>query len=523
MIRTGVIGVGQPGLRVVARSARAAVDAGGRCHAIDGGPHLAVLAGVDGVLDLRHVVDDRLDVSDVDDTRRAAPCIEVGNDDVLAARVGDLDAAVAVEHLELTGACALRRFRGVQDLAVELDVAALHRRAVDHIAVVGGVVGGADVAVVVDQAVQAAGVARLALRGVVVGRCEGLAHLQPVLDGVVGDGHAAVVVEGGARRHVRGVVGIAQAVSVDGRLADPQRGRRSGQHRPSLRQRQLVVDDAALDEAVDVEVARANEHAAVGHDALGDHFAGRWREPLGLVDGSRIATDVEEVVGVALDEVAIVGHYIHRAGADVAGLGGHDRAGLAVYLHQAARVGDRAGQLDVGCRAGPVEGRVVRVVAAGDHHLGPRGVGHPGDHVGEGRRGVAAVQAVDVGEVVDLGAVESEARGVGVDRDVLDDQVVGRVVGERDLGITRCPDLAGPGEGVALHQDAAQIDMDVGHRDEVGRRPVDRHARQVSIRDRVGDGQACREAGDLSVERGLLARQHGDFCTGRLPAALRRC
>ena len=59
--------------------------------------------------------------------------------------VGDRDLAEAVEHLE-----SRRRVAGVEDLAVELDVAAPHRFAVEHIAAAGDarVVAGADVAVV---------------------------------------------------------------------------------------------------------------------------------------------------------------------------------------------------------------------------------------------------------------------------------------------------------------------------------------------------------------------------------------
>ena len=121
------------------------------------------------------------------------------------------------------------------------------------------------------------------------------------------------------------------------------------------------------------------------------------------------------------------------------------------------------------------------------------------------------VEAADVGVAGDIDTVEGNAGRVGIDRDVLDDQVVRRVVGDGDPCVARCLELAAAGQRVARDADAAELRLDVGHRDEVGRRPHGRNIRQRRI-DHVGIRHGVRIAGDLAVEDEQVVGQVVALC-----------
>ena len=279
---------------------------------------------------------DVLDVGDVDHADGTLPGVEPREHDVLAARIGDIDLTVTVKHAQLAGTGTGRWTSGVQDLAEELDVAALHLGAVDQITVVGRIVAGADVAVVGNQRVFPGRNARLAL-----GRCrirhrEGFADFEAVLRGVVGNHGATVIGEGGDAGRIGDPVGVHRGLVIAGR-GQAQHRSRAGQRRAAGRQRQRIGIDAALDDAVDVQVARADEDAAVGHDAA--------RREGALGNRLGVAADVEEIVHVALHEVAVGGFDIHRSRVNVALR--QDGARRAMDLDQTARVADVAGQADI--------------------------------------------------------------------------------------------------------------------------------------------------------------------------------
>ena len=109
------------------------------------------------------------------------------------------------------------------------------------------------------------------------------------------------------------------------------------------------------------------------------------------------------------------------------------------------------------------------------------------------------VKAADVGVAGDIDTIEGDAGRVGVDLDVLDDQVVRRVVGNRDPGIARRLELAGTGQGIGGDADAAELRLDVGNGDEISRRAGGRHVRQRQI-DHIGIGNGVGIAGNLAVE-----------------------
>src|SRR5690606_37442781 len=132
--------------------------------------------------------------------------------------------------------------------------------------------------------------------------------------------------------------------------------RRAGQDR-ILRQHDVPLLDAALHQAVDVEIARADEDRAVGDDAAAQLGAV-------ILDRGRIAADVPEAVDEALYEIAVLGLHVHGPGADVAVH--QDAPGLAVHRHRAPQVLDVARQLDVRRRRRNPGTGAEGVVVAGD-------------------------------------------------------------------------------------------------------------------------------------------------------------
>ena len=483
--------VAQAGLRVVGGVAPVGGAGVGPGEAVVGVEHAAfpaaglvehdrvVFAGDDGVDGIAGAVGGvhPLDVGDVDhpaDATTAAVGIGAGAQIVdhhrAVGRVGDHDLAEAVEHLQARGAAS-----GVEDLAVELDVAALDRFAVEHEAPAGHarVVAGADVAVVGNQRVEAA---------------EAAGALRPAAGAHVGVGIAGVgfdAVQRGVEHHraarcgQRGVLRAGAVLpvldqGVERALVEAVQAGRAGEHRGG-RQGDVPGFDAALDQAVDVQVARADEHAAIGHDAL----AGRRARLAALHVGGRVARGMVETVDKALHEVAVVGLHVDLCGADVAI--DVDAAGLAIHAHQTERVAHVVRELDVGRGGGQVGVLgAVRVVVADHLDLRQAGAIVVLGLQRQARCLVVEVDAADLVVVVDEEAVLTDlAAAVAIDGEFAQHQEVGRVVDDADLRVARCAQRAVARQVVGGHVDVAQAHGDVVDMHEVGNRAVGGHIGQA--------------------------------------------
>lgn len=171
-----------------------------------------------------------------------------------------------------------------------------------------------------------------------------------------------------------------------------------------------------------------------------------------------------EAVGVALHEVAVEGLHLDAVGRDRRGLLEPDAAGLAVDADQAAQVGDRVGEHDVGGHrrhAGADRARGVGVVERIEAVLDQDGGGVAarlgGDDPRERGRARAAVDRGDAGVVAHLHAVEDQpATRVRGDLELAQSEEGRPLVDDVDAGVARRVELAGAGEAVGAHVDVAQ-------------------------------------------------------------------
>ena len=428
--------------------------------------------------DVRHAraAVDTLHVGDVDHPANAAPHTggigagaEVAQHHRAVGWVVDADLAKTVNDLQACGA----RIGGVHQLPGQLDEATLDLFAIQHKAPTGHrrVVIGADVAVAADQRIQA----------IERGRALGPARRQPIGVGKAGAGLQAVElgVKGHAATRRRDQGAEAQRVVVLPRghfgvqrgLLQAKEAGRSGQHRVGG-QVDLQAFHTALDEAVDVEVTRTNDHAAIGHDAGACWCAGRTAASAALGIGRRVTRRVVEAVDKALHKVAVVGLDVDLCRSHV--LVGIDAARLAVDPNLAQWVADVAVQLDVGRWCGQV--RVlgaVGVVVADDLHFGQTGSAVVAGLQGQRRRCAAGVDAADLGVVVDQEAVEPNlATAFAGHGQLAQHQEVGRVVDDADLGVAGGTQRTRATQAVGLDADVAQAHRDVAHPHKVGRRAI---------------------------------------------------
>ena len=285
----------------------------------------ARIAGVAGVVSGLHhrgaVGRDADDVGDVDLALRAAAGVEQVDHHGEAALVVDCDLTVAVEHSQATRAGVPV---GIEYLAEDLDVAALDLHASQLEAV---------------------------FLGVVTHR-----HLFARAPG----GGAQADGRGATYREIFGTgdrpLGIREPLVIAACVGEAARhGACSAGHLDLGGGRNLHApfDDAALHGAVDVEIARRQQHAAVGDDALAVLRVGAVDAVEGVDrrvarhEGERFAGNVAEGVAVALHEVAVAGHHVDRLGADRRILLEADAPRGALYLCQPARVADGAADHDV--------------------------------------------------------------------------------------------------------------------------------------------------------------------------------
>src|SRR5262249_27834818 len=136
-------------------------------------------------------------------------------------------------------------------------------------------------------------------------------------------------VRGTGRRVQRVFVGLQRGGRGAGGQAD--RGLVVGGERRRAIEVQRPVGDAALDGAVDVEVAGRERDGAVG----GEAFAG-FGGPGRIVEARRAAADGIETVDVARNEIAVLGEDVDRAGID--GAVDVDVARCAGDVHRAGDV-----------------------------------------------------------------------------------------------------------------------------------------------------------------------------------------
>ncbi len=339
-----------------------------------------------------------------------------------------------------------------------------------------------------------------------------------------------------------GLVGPDRLGQVDAELRG---GRRQGRAADQI-ERPLV--DAALDQAVDIEIARADEHRAVRHDAA----AGRIQRGIAAVEtrACRVAGDMVETEHVALDEVAVLDVDRHGVGVDLAV--GIDVAGLALDRHRSQRIADHRSLCELNIRRRQVVVGRLRERNRADRRISSIGLvialdGNRRENsqrrlccsrndVAKARAGAAAVKRIDIAVAVDQHAIVTEpATAVAVDRQIVDDQHVRRVVDDIDLRITRRPQLTASGQLVRLDAEVAELrlhvvenDAGVGqgarrilHGQRIGHIPVGiirgvitRIIRELARRS-VGSG-ACRESTerrDRRVGRGDL---RGDVAVGRI-------
>ena len=447
---------------------------------------------------------DAADVRDVDDAGDAAPGaagvlagVQLVDDHRQACGVVHQDLAVAVERTQRAAAGA----RGVHDLAVQLDVATADLRAIELEAVVDHVVVRADVAVVADQLVQptACRGARGPTGRVAVGPGERHVDFETVAHDVVADaptGHIKVNVGLGLFVSTGGGVVVSGHRRIQRALRQAKEAGAAGQLRGGG-QVDFPVLDAALHQAVDVQVTRTQEHAAVGDDAAADRCTK-------VLDRTGIAANVEEVVHVALHEVTVLRLDVHRAGADVAVR--QHAARRAAHCDRATQVADVAGQLDVRRRRQHLGSGTVRVVGAGDVDRGLRcAAGVARQHRQVVRCGATAVDAVDVGRRVDQHIIEAHrAAIIAVDREVAQLEEVRRVVDDIDPCIARCVELPTALQHIALGADVAELHRDVVDGDEVRDGPVGadlRLVRQIASQLRQVGGRA-----GLTVDRRVDGR-----------------
>ncbi len=417
-------------------------------------------------------------VGDDDPAFRAAPGVERVHPQGLAAVVTHLDLAVAVEHAQLAAAGL-----GVEDLPEQLDVAALHLHAGELQAVLARVV--------VDRHLRPLPL----LRGREAAH-RGVGELEELGAGL------------GARARVeRFVPGLRRGEVDAAAVGQLHLGLRGDVHAP--------LGEAALDGAVDVEVARRDQHAAVGDDAAA--AAGVLHDGAGPPRADHLLErrggHVGEAVGVALHEVAVEGLHLDAVGRDRRGLLEPDAAGLAVDADQAAQVGDRVGEHDVGGHrrhAGADRARGVGVVERIEAVLDQDGGGVAarlgGDDPRERGRARAAVDRGDAGVVAHLHAVEDQpATRVRGDLELAQSEEGRPLVDDVDAGVARRVELAGAGEAVGAHVDVAQPGHAVADAQELR---LQAGAAGVAV---VAGGDALADLPDRGLEAADLGVHRGDL------------
>ena len=437
------------------------------------------------VIDVQRTVGiDTEDVGDVDLALGAAAGIQRIHNQRQVGLVLDLDLAVTVEHAQFSAGRI-----GIENLAEQFDVAALHLHAGEFETVLLGVEDDIDL---FPSTILVAGEPRYrrATDRVILGALDRL--VRRALRRVVGDG-----------------LGETARPGTDG-------------HRGIGRNRHAPLRNTTLHQTVDVEIARRDEDAAVGHNTTAGHFGleaqriKRTERLVGFRQFDRATPGhVIEAVGVALHEIAVLRRDLDLVGPDARRL--HrieqiavvilllfktDAAGSAVDLDQAVRVADIAVQDNVRCEAAICRGRRRQIIGgqriegAGDQDLrliAPRTGLRFRRSNGESCT-ATAVDVVDLGIAIDVHAVEIDlAAGIRGDRQVMQNQITVTVVGDLDLCIARRFQQAGTGEAVAADIDVAELCRGVADRLEVRRRfakwlrAVAGQVEVIDLRGQVGD------------------------------------